>query len=403
MGRYAAKAWPALAAFAGLVVVGTLSGLVVPWVQQDLLNGVLHGGVTGRVWALLGAWAALAVLGQAAGAGGRLLRTRVDLRLGVLGRADAYRHVLALPHVEVAGRGTSQVLSDLDYAADATGVPTMVIEWVVGLGTRVIGASGALLLLSGPVLLASAPFVLGYVVLPRVLARWIRSAERAEQETRTEVRAVVLDQVEGMRDVRLFGAGSWALGRLHAAWLQSVRAAWRTAVAHGGSDTLNWALRTGAYLAAWAVGLHDVQAGRLGAGGLLAITLYLGALFDPLDRVLSLQYHWIGWMLDVDRTIALQRRSAGEAFGAPRGVGPQAADGSIQVDGLEVRYPGQERSALRLRAFRVDSGETVALVGPNGSGKSTLLACLLDLVRPVRGRIRHGGAPLGEIREDALR
>ncbi|MFF4712147.1 thiol reductant ABC exporter subunit CydD [Streptomyces eurythermus] len=68
--------------------------------------------------------------------------------------------------------------------------------------------------------------------------------------------------------------------------------------------------------------------------------------------------------------------------------------GAVAFEDVSVRYPGRLSDAVTGVSFRVEPGETVALVGPSGAGKSTLLSVLLGFVRPTGGRVRVGGADL---------
>ncbi|WP_436956524.1 thiol reductant ABC exporter subunit CydD [Streptomyces sp. SudanB182_2057] len=68
--------------------------------------------------------------------------------------------------------------------------------------------------------------------------------------------------------------------------------------------------------------------------------------------------------------------------------------GTVAFEDVSVRYPGRSSDAVTGVSFRVEPGETVALVGPSGTGKSTLLGVLLGFVRPTGGRVRIGGADL---------
>ncbi|MCZ0209366.1 thiol reductant ABC exporter subunit CydD [Streptomyces sp. UMAF16] len=68
--------------------------------------------------------------------------------------------------------------------------------------------------------------------------------------------------------------------------------------------------------------------------------------------------------------------------------------GALVFEDVGVRYPGRSSDAVTGVSFRVEPGETVALVGPSGAGKSTLLSVLLGFVRPTGGRVRVGGADL---------
>lgn len=65
----------------------------------------------------------------------------------------------------------------------------------------------------------------------------------------------------------------------------------------------------------------------------------------------------------------------------------------VSCDGLLFRYPGGE-FALRVAAFSVSPGESVAIVGPSGCGKSTLLKLIAGLLLPEQGTVKIGGLTL---------
>ncbi len=64
----------------------------------------------------------------------------------------------------------------------------------------------------------------------------------------------------------------------------------------------------------------------------------------------------------------------------------------LSAVGLQVCYgPSQ---VLHGVDFRVDAGETVALMGRNGMGKTTTLRAILGLVRPRAGRVAVNGTDM---------
>jgi NitT/TauT family transport system ATP-binding protein len=65
-------------------------------------------------------------------------------------------------------------------------------------------------------------------------------------------------------------------------------------------------------------------------------------------------------------------------------------NGSIQLHGVELTFPGQPRPVISGLDLEVRSGEFLAVVGPSGSGKTTLLRLVHGLIRPSAGLITDG-------------
>ena len=76
-----------------------------------------------------------------------------------------------------------------------------------------------------------------------------------------------------------------------------------------------------------------------------------------------------------------------EARLSPPGAPPAVA--ALGVEKWYGVYP-----ALRGVDFEISSGDFLTIFGPNGAGKTTLLRLLSGALRPTRGEIRLGGAPL---------
>lgn len=68
--------------------------------------------------------------------------------------------------------------------------------------------------------------------------------------------------------------------------------------------------------------------------------------------------------------------------------------------GKQVTSPEGTLTILADVSFRVEAGETVAVVGASGSGKSTLLGLLAGLDVPSTGSVRIAGRDLNALDED---
>ena len=72
----------------------------------------------------------------------------------------------------------------------------------------------------------------------------------------------------------------------------------------------------------------------------------------------------------------------------------------LQVRDLAVQFGGV--SALGGVSFDVKPGAITSLIGPNGAGKTTAFNAITGYLRPARGRITYGGAPLTGLRPSAI-
>ena len=80
------------------------------------------------------------------------------------------------------------------------------------------------------------------------------------------------------------------------------------------------------------------------------------------------------------------------------------ARGAVEFADVRFAYPARPGvSALDGVSFRVEPGETVALVGPSGAGKTTVLQLLLRFYDPQEGTIRLDGLPLDRMRRADFR
>jgi peptide/nickel transport system ATP-binding protein len=83
----------------------------------------------------------------------------------------------------------------------------------------------------------------------------------------------------------------------------------------------------------------------------------------------------------------------------------------ITVENLKVGYPVQgvfgriERYVMAVNdvSFEVHQGETFGLVGESGCGKTTLGRALLQLIRPMDGKVRFEGQDLTQLRGGQMR
>lgn len=72
------------------------------------------------------------------------------------------------------------------------------------------------------------------------------------------------------------------------------------------------------------------------------------------------------------------------------------APGSIEFNDVTFKYPGAEEPVLKNVSFKVNSGETLAIIGATGAGKSTLIELIPRLFDVTTGSVKVNGIDVRE-------
>ena len=76
--------------------------------------------------------------------------------------------------------------------------------------------------------------------------------------------------------------------------------------------------------------------------------------------------------------------------------------GSVEFSGVSFRYPGASEDELENISFRVEKGETLAIIGATGSGKTTLVNLIPRFYDASTGAVLVDGVDVREYTFDAL-
>lgn len=139
----------------------------------------------------------------------------------------------------------------------------------------------------------------------------------------------------------------------------------------------------------------------LDVGVLVAFLFYIQRFFDPI-RSLTLQYSVMqramasGQRLTDVLDVPVEIRDAPDA----KVLSPDM-DGSVEFRDVVFGY-NPKHPVLKHVSFRVNPGETVALVGPTGSGKSSCMSLIHRFYEVQQGQVVVGGHDVRELTQDSL-
>lgn len=149
------------------------------------------------------------------------------------------------------------------------------------------------------------------------------------------------------------------------------------------------------------VGGSLVLNGSLQVGVIVAFLFYIQRFFDPI-RSLTMQYSIMQRAMTSGRRITEVLDLPVTITDKPNAVElTSEMDGSVAFHDVVFGYD-PERPVLKHVSFRVNPGETVALVGPTGSGKTSAMALVHRFYEVQGGAVLVGGHDVRNVTQESL-
>ena len=328
--------------------------------------------------------------------GGRLsLDVQHDLRtelFGSLSRLDGARQD-EIRTGQLVGRS----ISDLNMVQ---GIMSMVPVTIGNIVLFVL-TLGIMVVLSPVLTLVSVAVAPALWMIALASRRKLFPASWDAQQQSGEVVGLVDEAIGGVRVVKGFGQEEQeqeqleaASANLFASRLRMIRltARYNPALTAIPSLGLVGVLALGGWLA-----IH----GSISLGTFLAFSAYLAQMTGPvrmLTYVITLGQEARASVIRVFDIIDSQPVITDK----PDAIELPADAAGLSFDDVRFGYVPSE-PVLRGVSFRVEPGETVAVVGASGSGKSTLALLLPRFYDPQGGSVRIGGYDVADVTRDSLR
>ena len=390
-------------------LLGQLATFAYPKLTRFVMDDVIGGGrkeqLGGAILGLLAAFALRDAFNS--------LRIRLNNRFE--------QNVIFDIRCQVYGRLQQLAPSWFDHRATGD-LMTRVIEDVGAMerllidGTEqgvvaVLGVLGVatLLFLNDPALAAVALIPVPLLVAGGVwYTRTAASRYRARSQASSAMNALLMDNLQGIRQIKLFGREAHEDSRFaqRADALRkgtlTVMKAWA-----GYNPAMQFASALGTVLVLW-LGGHKVIEGSMTPGALVEFLLFLGMFYAPLNVLHQLNQMSQSARAAGERVFDILDAPAEAATATsnptrsnpnpsnPTSTSPSRLRGEVSFEGVSAAYEGRP-DALNDIDLQVHAGQTIALVGPTGAGKSTLVNLLPRFYPIARGRITVDGQPLESI------
>jgi ATP-binding cassette subfamily B protein len=390
----------------GCALVSSGVTLVLPLVSRYITKQVLTGDLTNKLPQLLWAGGGMLVLiliftacnmlycyqGHAMGA-----------KMETAMRAELFAHYEKLSFSfydeQKTGRLTSIISNDiLSMTEFYHHVPEDILIFLV----KLVGAFVVLLGINVPLTVSAfslLPLMLLYALYfnPKM-----RAAYKRGRECIADINAQVDDSLSGIRVVQSFAneeIEQTKFDRQNRRFLESRKDVYRneayffdvmTAFPH--CFTLVILVFGGISIAKGAMDLAD----------LLAFTLYIPILNEPIERMLNIIRLYQEGSTSFDRFMEILEVQPG-IRDSENAVSLCKVQGRIAFENVTFCYRADQKPVLREISLEVEAGESVAVVGSSGVGKTTLCSLIPRFYDVTGGRILLDGVDIKHIKLKDLR
>ncbi len=404
IGRYTAPYRGVIAVVAALQLVATLTALLLPSINADIIDRGVVVGDTGYILRQGAVMLAVSLVNVAATIAAVFLGARTamgfgrDVRSAVFGRVAEFsaREVGAFGAPSLITRNTNDVqqvqMALMMSFTMLLSAPMMMVGGIIMALREDVGLSW-LVLVAVPLLGVSV----GLIVLRMV------PGFRAMQGRIDRVNEVMRAQISGIRVVRAFVREEVESRRFEDA----------------NRELTDVAISVGRYMSAlfpvvllvlnlssvaviWFGGIR-VAEGSMEIGSMMAFLSYL------MQILIAVMMSTFVFML-VPRAAVSSDRIVEvldtETSVAPPADGvtspPSGAERGLVFDRVTFAYPGADTPVLTDVSFSVRPGETLAVIGSTGAGKSTLVSLIPRLFDPTSGSVRLDGVDVRDYEPEAL-
>ena len=385
-----------------LVSIGAATQPTLAVIMKPLLDDGFSGANPSYMWSIPLAVIGLIFLRGVCGFASDYLLAWIanNMLLGM--RREMFERLLGLPDEEFKRGDTGRLLNRFTIdAGNVTISATDVITVVVRETLVVVALLGVLLYMSWQLTLIVLVMLPLSAIISRIFIKRLRRINRDTVNMNAELTRVVGEGIDGQRVIKLFDGYERESGRFQYVNGRLRRFAMRAATADAAMSPLAQFSIALSVAAVIAVALYQANNGGLTVGSFAAFMAALGQIFDPIKRLTNIAGRMQRMLVSAESVFALIDQEPEADAGTV--VMPCPARGEVEFREVHHRFPEASFDTISNVSFRVEPGQTIALVGRSGSGKTTLVNMLPRFIAPTAGKVLIDGRDIQDFTLRSLR
>ncbi len=320
-------------------------------------------------------------------------------------RSDVFAHLACLGPAFFERSHSGEMMSRL--TADTTQIKAAAgtaLSQLLRNAIMLIGAMVMMLVTSWQLSLLVLVAIPAIVLPLMAYGKVVRQRSRQAQDSLADASAYAAENLSAVRTMQAFGHEAEVSRRYGLAVEGAFEAARSRLTARAGLTALAIGLVTSSVVGVLWFGASSVVAGEMSAGRLSQFVLY--AVFAA-GALAELSEVWG----EISQAAGASERLMELLHVKPEIASPEdpvdlptPVQGRVAFEDVTFFYPSRpDEASLRDVSFKIDAGETVALVGPSGAGKTTIFSLLLRFFDPASGRVLIDDIDVSKARLDEVR
>jgi len=379
--------------------------VLIDLLQPKLLSRIVDYGVLGSNMTLVFTTGVLmlglVVVGGLAGIGATTFACKASQSFGNDLRIDSYKHVMSMSLQSTDKFTTGSLITRITNDITA-------VEHLVSMALRMF-VRAPMMFIGGIIMALTLDINFGFVILvalPIEIIVMVIVLKKAfpifgeVQKKLDKVNSVVQENVSGARMVKAYVREEYEKKRFGNANDDYSDINLRVSLMFARVIPIVMIVMNFSVVAIIFIGGYRVEAGKLMVGSVMAGVTYITQILSSLLMV--------GMMFQaISRAIASAKRINEVIDTEPiviGGLDVPADGGTLEFDRVSFSYPeAQGAPVLSGISFKVENGETLAILGATGAGKTSLVNLIPRFYDPTEGKIYFNGSDISTLDMDLLR
>lgn len=389
--------WAFLAIVIIAQVVQCLASLWLPTLNADIINDGIVGQDFALIWKLGGIMLGVTVIQALGMVVSAYFSGRIAMWIGRDVRQKVYDRVLAFSSSQMHSFGSASLITRATN--DINQVQSVILmTFLIMIQAPIMGVGAVIMAVSldAPLSLLFGVAVPVLLLVVGILMRLMSPLFKVQQERIDAVVARIRSALSGVRIVRAFGRKQFMNERFDTANRDL-----RDVALHLGNLFALMIPAVQLIVMLSSIGVIWFGAGRYSSGQMEIgdIVAFLTYLMQLLGAVMMASFMFVM----VPRAEVCAKRLSAVISASPEISSPEnpvafpAGPLVVSFEGVSVGFAGASRPLLEDLNFRIEPGQSTAIIGSTGSGKTSLLRLMMRSLDPTAGQITVNGVDLRDL------